>query len=498
MKGKLFQTLNALVICGSLVGCAGVSVRQPTTEENEAISKREKSIVLMRFNVSVDGRQIPGQLGAEARDAFRLFAANIETGEQTRPMNRPLTPSPEAREKGWAYFLLAPGTYYLLVAQSSRHPGIGARGLLSGIRSEGQNGFRVEVPAGRSLVYAGSFHLSCRAMWKSGDQPSGNCWSKVDVRNETESAASLARELFRPYRPLVTRLAVPYGKPLSGDTRHEWMPVRIVSRGGGSIGSPDWRKRAMMSALTFGFAGPPRSKASPPSEPSDKKEDDQMEFASQSGSSDFATHLGGAIAGGAVQGAAPFLAALYIVYYLPVAVPAGAAMGEVAVQQWKTCAQILERDLQDFDPAERLRERARAGLISRGVRVDPESVGETASEITGQGEPKSILRLDVQRILFRECEEKGSFCPEVAIRARLIGKEEENTFYDNVFVYTNQTVPERIYEVSLPASPSGRKLEDYCGEKGGQILREQFSQVMDETVRQVLADLGAGGQPSSR
>jgi hypothetical protein len=109
---------------------------------------------------------------------------------------------------------------------------------------------------------------------------------------------------------------------------------------------------------------------------------------------------------------------------------------------------------------------------------------------------KSVLHAQIQRVVLRLC--PSSFpstpvCLEVATRARLFETATQTYVYDRVFVYSAAQLELQPYELSVTSSTTaatGRALEAYCEEDGGEILQADVSNALDATVNQIVQDLG--------
>ena len=190
--------------------------------------------------------------------------------------------------------------------------------------------------------------------------------------------------------------------------------------------------------------------------------------------------------GGALLGIAASVA------YLPVGLIVGVIAGKSAEKKWQPCLQELAREIQENDPTAALQSQLAEELKkfpdSKTVALRPE--GE-ALKGSGPRELKSLLQVEVHRIQIRECSERGSFCVEVAIRARMWTIPEYSQYLDEVLVYTGTRPYERIpSEIQVSASPPCRKMEAYCGPQGRQIFREEITAAIPKLVERLLSEVG--------
>jgi hypothetical protein len=125
---------------------------------------------------------------------------------------------------------------------------------------------------------------------------------------------------------------------------------------------------------------------------------------------------------------------------------------------------------------------------SKAVALPPE--GE-AFKGSGPRDLKSLLQVEVQRIQIRECQERGSFCVEVAIRARLWTIPGYSQYQDKVLVYTGTRPSERLpSKIQVPAPSPCSKMEAYCGPQGRQIFREEIAAAIPNLVERLLTEVG--------
>jgi hypothetical protein len=180
------------------------------------------------------------------------------------------------------------------------------------------------------------------------------------------------------------------------------------------------------------------------------------------------------------------------VAYLPVGLIAGAIAGKSAEKKWQPCLQELAQEIKEIDPAAALQRKLDEELkklhASRTVALPPEG---DPFQLSSQRGLKSLLQVEVQRIQIRDCQERGSFCVEVAIRVRLWKIPDKSLYLDKTLVYTGTSPYERIpSESQVPASSPCRKMEAYCGPQGRQVFREEIAAAISNLVEQLLIEVG--------
>jgi hypothetical protein len=186
-----------------LSGC-GVSARQLSGREQEALRAKSASIVLFRFAATSGGKPVNVFDGVSFPDiyitgGFTILAENIDTGDQVKIV-RPHAPTAESAEAGWVYLLLERGRYHVRL-----HPGSPV--------SPVSGRYVVRVPAAGAVIYAGSLPITCSEgpgglgrIFSDWRRRGPRCLSPGMVRDESEAAAEIARHSFAQYGPLATIL----------------------------------------------------------------------------------------------------------------------------------------------------------------------------------------------------------------------------------------------------------------------------------------------------
>ena len=414
------------------------------------IQQHSGVIVLLRLREVVDGKPSEDiklrEKNERAGYGFVVDIGRLDPGQSPdlavkRPDAALISPSAEARRQGWIYYVLPPGTYYLTVYDMEK------KGTLA-------PGFLLSVSGEKQLVYAGTLDIACKKSFLRGP---GQC-SGVSLTDEGDAAKVLAQAHFAQYGPISTSLMSKYDKAVAVSQRPTIFPMGyITSAGTKDLGSPEWVKRSIGRA------------------------------AGTTGTAELAAGLMG-VPGLNYAGA--LIAAAYVAY-LPVGLIAGAIAGKSAEKKWQPCLQELAQEIKENDPTAALQRKLNEELKkfhdSKTVALPPEGDPFQGS---GQRGLKSLLQVEVQRIQIRECSERGSFCVEVAIRARLWKIPGYSLYLDKVLVYTGTSLYERIpSEIQVPGSSPCRKMEGYCGPQGKQIFREEIAAAIPNLVDQLLSEV---------
>lgn len=185
----------------------------PEADDREA--DEDNAVVLMRIELAIDG--LPEQpfprpsFNIEPLFAFGL--GNLETAGAPSPSTAPQRfLSDQSRLDGWAYFRLAPGTWYLAVIgpDSSVTAMRGSTSFAKVLQSAPR--WRIDVPEGARLVYAGTLRTAGRTdgrLMFGGRLIKPGHSQEPTVKDESALAAQLLGEHFaqdgEPHTALLQR-----------------------------------------------------------------------------------------------------------------------------------------------------------------------------------------------------------------------------------------------------------------------------------------------------
>ena len=452
MARSIIIPLIALVLscCVLINGCLSHS-RLPSEGEERLIQQHSGVIVLLRLKTVVDGKPSEDitlrEKNENAGFGFAVDIGRLDPG-QSPDLNvkRPdsgISPSAEARRQGWIYYVLPPGTYYLTVYDMDKKATLAP-------------GFLLSVSGEKPLVYAGTLDIAC----KPGGFLSSllrQC-SGVSLTDEGDRAKVLAQAHFAQHGPISFALMSKYDKTVAVSQRPTIFPMGCVTgEGTRDLVSPEWVKRSLGRAAAPGTA----------------------ELAA------------GLLVVPALNYAGAAIGTAYVAY-LPVGLLVGAIAGKSAEKKWQPCLQDLAQEIKAIDLRTALQRKLGEELKkfpnSKTVALPPE--GE-AFKGSGPRELKSLLQVEVHRIQIRECLERGSFCVEVAIRARLVKIPEYSLYMDKVLVYTGTSLYDRVpFEIQVTGASTCRKMEAYCGPQGKQIFREEIAAAIPNLVERLLIEVG--------
>jgi hypothetical protein len=196
---------------------------------------------------------------------------------------------------------------------------------------------------------------------------------------------------------------------------------------------------------------------------------------------------------GGLMGATQIGAAVACAYvaYLPVAAAVGTIAGKAAGGKWRPCLQELAREITEVDPAAALQRKLEEELNRfRDAKTVALSAEGDPFLMAAQRGMKGFLQAEIQRIQIKQCEERGSFCIQVSLRAQLWTVPEKTSYMDKVLVYTS-SLPRKLQpsEVWVLGTSPCRTMEDYCGASGKQRFREELAAAIDNLVKRLSVEM---------
>jgi len=469
---------------GFLVGCGSITVRPPSSTQAELGRAGRASVVLMRLQVSFQGKTVRTPEGysifaAPGGKRFWLRLADLEASAPVHDVYDAHSPSEEARDAGWIYLELPAGNYWLSLVPSGviadatpptmfstvppiqGHYGLHVRGEFQPVPA-----FRLDVREGEPVLYAGTIELSKDLRLSSDSDPgAGGETPVVTVRilDQREAAARVIRNdlASRGLDTIQTRLLQDYHQSLGAEEIHELTPFGLASLSSEHLGNPEWIKRSLGLWLT-----------------------------------PTGVLLSAAGGGGSGSGA---LVALGIAY-VPIGTLGGLIHGTVTRGKWKHTLQALDDELAEMKPNLELAAVLKTNFVHHLHRVP---IDLTPEEIVGSDGPDAptatsvhgMILATITRIVLRESGEGGKFLVEVGIRIRLWDTREKHWRYDRAFVYTEFNPEKRItlerpYETLLLASSPGRPMDAYAGPEGRAQLRLEVRRAIQLVVEEVRHDWG--------
>lgn len=208
------DTVRRRLAVAGLLALGACAMTGPFDEATLApVLRGEKAAVLLRFTVTAeDGRRIPPFAHMMGDDDLGLALGDFDSaGVPTRRVIAARFASEAAREEGALVLFLPPGYDYLAFQGARRAD---AFSYDASFRRAPR--WRIAVPAGERVIYAGSVRLRARAITRLfGDVVIGAIDHAATVVEDDAAWARMAAARDLPgLPPPVTRLAVPHAGPV--------------------------------------------------------------------------------------------------------------------------------------------------------------------------------------------------------------------------------------------------------------------------------------------
>lgn len=196
-----------LILLLIMAGCATTSL--PTNRELGDVLAGQKTLILLRITVDVDGK--PSEpFGATLADD-NVGLAFVNADRITR-LEFYRSPSDEARRDGWIYLIEDPGTYFLAVQPPRTTDAFSYQ-----FQFRQAPRWRIDALTGSRLVYVGRLHIN--ALTQRGllfTRYTMYDLSKTTVQDERNLAQDVAVRFFSDLGPPVTVLMEPLSIPALG------------------------------------------------------------------------------------------------------------------------------------------------------------------------------------------------------------------------------------------------------------------------------------------
>ncbi len=424
------------------------------------------------------------------RNGFMLALANMDETQYLKIVAPVISPSSTAREKGWMYLVLKPGTYYLSVRPPGRKqiPPERKQKPLTVVPLSRYDRyefkpippFSFHVPAGSPVVYVGSLSVSCMGIQKKFN-PYLSEYSEITVTNESDSAKKITRASFSQYGTMSTSLMKQYGKPVTPFTVGELVPMGI------KITPLNLMKQDEISATGVDVTNMDRYLS---------------------------------IIKSIAKGSLTFTGAMCLeMINLACIIEMGDALffpGEATYRlmdnfyegEEKSRQETLSiQELQDFpkptiylDPTATLLHTLKEMLPKYGVHQTVELVSK--NDLSAQAsihKLKTVLQAEILRVRLRLCEISSYYCIELSVRIKLLDISTNEYLYDGILISTSPFGREKDFHRSfaLPIFESSdcRNIEDYYCKEGLKVIEEEIAEALKLSIEKVCNDLGLYEQP---
>lgn len=448
-KGAFFILLP-LVSLFCLTSCAIFFTRLPNADEQKAIMKGEKSLVIIRLTAIKEGKSMDLALELGS-GGYGLEIGLMDTGEILQPVFL-LSPLSQTRKEGWGYFMLKPGSYFLYVIPpgSSQSPAAVSRDntgrwyRLVDRKKIPVPAYWFHIPEGKRAVYLGSLSVSCKKGGLFGQLCKES--SEIGISDETELARRVVSTYFTTLGTVWTEPLLTYDKSNIIQLLDKSGKIGVLVSEINEMTTPEWRKRAL--GRTLGWGAPML-----------------------------------AFEGGYPPGA---VTTFYLFFYVPPAVLVGTIKGAMDSSKWEPCCQALAGEIINNDPSSILRRI----LVEQLLRYEISNVVEIADidsavlNTSSQSGFNYLLYARIMRLQLTECSKKGLFSIDAAIHFQVRKTKNGDVLLDRTLLYAGN-YSSRPYELRMSGSSPCRKMEEYCGEQGVAVLRSE----LENAVRLAVHDL---------
>ena len=196
----------AAILGGCIIGIGHITVpNPPERSELSAIDAGKMTLLLLRVIVSIEGEEHPAFfLGSVTVHNIYVGLGTFETGGQPRGVASRFF-SEDSLAQGWTYLYVPPGSQYL----AFHAVGGGAA------QFERMQRWRVDVPDGSKLVYAGTMAVDGAGISRWLPQaPLLRNFSRMEVRDERGEAQALADRYVPGLGPIQTALMQSHDGPI--------------------------------------------------------------------------------------------------------------------------------------------------------------------------------------------------------------------------------------------------------------------------------------------
>ncbi len=209
MSYKNIPPLLGTFICVVLVTACSITGRPLTPTDLVEIREQGKPILLLRFVVEEpDGTPIKPFAHLWAHNNLQLGLGDFDTGGFPKKQLLFWFLPGDARDQGWIYLPLTPGTYYLAVRPAGMFLSERGRYIAELLMFKSWPRWFIDIPAGASVVYGGSLYFVGEGTEHifGGDRVDWLDAERSQIRNQEAQAKKLAAEHLGDLGPFTTVL----------------------------------------------------------------------------------------------------------------------------------------------------------------------------------------------------------------------------------------------------------------------------------------------------
>lgn len=184
-QGRL-AFVGLLVSITALLGACAMT-EPPSAQDLEKVNAGDKTILLFRVAVTLDGEPHEPFSGSLADDNVGVALGTFETGGRVRQSELVRFLSDDSRAQGWAYVVTEPGTLYMAFLPPRR-----TNVLRYASMFKGATRWRVDAPPDADVVYAGTVAITGAPGWSFF----GNYLKTIDaieIRDERAAAEKIVK-----------------------------------------------------------------------------------------------------------------------------------------------------------------------------------------------------------------------------------------------------------------------------------------------------------------
>jgi hypothetical protein len=427
------------------MGCVSKGeVKLQPSDGNELITNQKLSVFLFRLSAEIDRKPI-NMLNEFNENRIQISIANIDKEESLERVATVYSPAEVKGKDGWFYLLLEPSAYYMNITsiwQTKLDP------------------ILFYIPAGTSLVYGGSFSLSC----KGGLSSIFEC-SNIQIEDETVIAELIAKEFLKEYLPISPFPAETFTDSIPESVKNDLLPVGFTTSITSEFDHPNWRSRVWNHAIGIDmWTGDPKE------------------------SSPLKSYLRGSWYLGGEGG---FLLGYWL--YLAGAVPYAAVAGEVSQSVWSSCMDSFMAELSKADLQEE---------ITLTIQNEIYGNANATSNEKFLTEPnpdraKSLLQVSIIHIGLTECTIRGTYNPEISFYVKLWHVASKKLVFNKIFIFTSadrRTDTIKPY-FSLIYGSECREMKSYCNDETQPVFKTEISNAINAVGQALVKEIGLLEKP---
>jgi hypothetical protein len=166
--------------------------------------------------------------------------------------------------------------------------------------------------------------------------------------------------------------------------------------------------------------------------------------------------------------------------------------GSADQEKWKPCLEGLRQEIKEIELAS-LEQQTLSETLSRYGVNRLFSLNQEPDPLDGASKAgfKTVLQSEIVRLQLVECRDRGKFCLDMALHARLWDLDSGRYTYNKVFVYTGDPVSSPSYEIRAWPDPLCRKMDLYCNAEARETFRREITSGLQQIAEMISDDVAA-------